>query len=99
LVAAVVWHTYDALLRNVEGSIAAAEPGWCSREFLRRAFRVPFEALECRRVTARANVTNVKSRRLLEGLGFQLEGLIRKLDVDGSDVLIYGMLKEECRFL
>jgi RimJ/RimL family protein N-acetyltransferase len=99
LVAAVVWHGYDALTRNCEVAIAAAERGWCSREFLRRAFRVPFEALECRRVTARINVTNTRSRRLCEGLGFVLEGLLRKADVDGGDVLIYGLLKEECRFL
>ncbi len=99
LIAGIVWHGYDALARNCEVAIAADSPRWCSRRILRMAFSIPFEGLGCRRVTARINVHNDKSRRLCEGLGFQLEGLLRKADIDGTDMLIYGLLKEECRFL
>jgi hypothetical protein len=99
LIAGIVWHSYDARAKNIEGAIASSSPYWASRRVLRFAFEIPFKALGCRRVTARCNASNTKSRRLLERLGFQLEGLLRQAAHDGGDVLIYGLLKEECRFL
>jgi len=44
-------------------------------------------------------VANMRARRLVEGAGFVLEGLVRSAAPDGGDVLIYGMLKEECRWV
>ncbi len=99
LVGAVVWHNYDRQAGDVEVSIAADTPRWLSREMLERIFWFPFVMLECRRISARVSVANTRSRRLCEGLGFQLEGLKRKAMPDGNDMLIYGLLREECRFL
>jgi RimJ/RimL family protein N-acetyltransferase len=44
-------------------------------------------------------VSNTRARRLVEGAGFTLEGLMRSAAADGGDVLIYGMLKPECRWV
>lgn len=99
LIAAVVWHNYDAWAGNVEVAIAADSPRWIGRERLSALFHFPFVAMGCRRVTARISAVNARSRKLCEGLGFQLEGLMRKASPDGNDMLIYGLLKEECRFL
>jgi RimJ/RimL family protein N-acetyltransferase len=99
MIAAVVWHNYDAWSGNVEVAIAADSPRWIGRERLEVLFHFPFIAMGCRRITARISTANVRSRKLCKGLGFQLEGLMRKASPDGNDMLIYGLLKEECKFL
>jgi len=99
MVGAVIFHNYDARARNVEVAIAADTPRWLSRERLELIFDVAFNQIGVRRITARVDTSNTRSRKLAEGLGFQLEGLLRKAAVDGGDVLIYGLLREECRFL
>jgi RimJ/RimL family protein N-acetyltransferase len=99
LAAGVVFYNYDARAGEIEVIIAAEGPGWASREVLWTAFAYPFLQLGCRRVTARVNVGNARARRLVEGAGFVLEGLLRRAGHDGGDVLVYGMLREECRWL
>jgi len=42
---------------------------------------------------------NLDAQRFDEHLGFKREGLIRKGASDGSNLILYGMLKEECRWL
>jgi RimJ/RimL family protein N-acetyltransferase len=79
--------------------IAAESPRWASREVFHTAFAYPFLQLGCRRVTARVPVSNTRARRLVEGAGFALEGLMRSAAQDGGDVLIYGILKQECRWV
>ena len=99
LAAGVVFHNYDARAGDIEVAIAAESPRWASREVFYTAFAYPFLQLGCRRVTARVPVANMRARRLVEGAGFVLEGLVRSAAPDGGDVLIYGMLKEECRWV
>lgn len=66
---------------------------------LRAIFHYVFVQLGCVRCTATTRKTNMKARAFLEGLGFKLEGNLRK-GFDGvKDALIYGLLAEECRFL
>lgn len=79
----------------------AAEPGrrWLNKEFLWRCFAYPFLQLQCHRVTALVRVDNLDAQRFDEHLGFKREGLIRKACTDGTDMILYGMLKEECRWL
>jgi len=65
-----------------------------TRGFLRSIFFYPFCQLECRRMTAL--VENLKSQRLIEHVGFRLEGRMREAAFD-NDVLVYGLLKREAR--
>src|SRR5262249_34114191 len=99
LAAGVVFHNYDARAGDIEVVIAAGAPRWAAREVFFTAFAYPFLQLGCRRVTARVPVSNLRARRLVEGAGFTLEGLMRSAAHDGSDVLIYGILKQECRWV
>lgn len=99
LAAGVVFHNYDAHAGDIEVVIAAESPRWASREVFFTAFAYPFLQLGCRRVTARVPVSNLRARRLVEGAGFVLEGLMRCAASDGGDVMIYGMLKRECRWV
>lgn len=98
LIAGVVFNMYT------EASICmhvAAEPGkrWMTREYLWRCFAYPFLQLNCNRVTGLVREDNLEAQRFDEHLGFKREGLIRKGCVDGSNLILYGMLKEECRWL
>jgi RimJ/RimL family protein N-acetyltransferase len=98
LIAGVVYNMYT------EASICmhvAAKPGkrWMTRDFLFRVFAYPFLQLKCNRVTGLVRVDNIEARRFDEHLGFVQEGVIRKGATDGTDMILYGMLKEECRWL
>jgi RimJ/RimL family protein N-acetyltransferase len=42
---------------------------------------------------------NLDAQRFDEHLGFKREGLVRRGADDGTNLILYGMLKEECRWL
>jgi [ribosomal protein S5]-alanine N-acetyltransferase len=57
-----------------------------------------FESLKLERVTAEVNVANTRSLRVLEKLGFKLEGVLRQHETYRGmrgDVHLFGMLREE----
>ena len=54
----------------------------------------PFEQLGCERITGLVLEDNKAARKFDEGVGFQLEGTIRKAH-QGKNILIYGLLREE----
>lgn len=78
----------------------AAVPGrkWMTKELLRAAFEYPFIQLGYRRLTGYVPAKNWEARRLDEHLGFKKEGVLRDFLKD-DDVIVYGMLKSECRFI
>lgn len=97
LIAAVVFNYYS------ECDIAmhlAAIPGkrWLTRAFLRTAFSYPFDQLGVRRITGYVPAKNLDARRLDEHLGFKCEGIMRHALKD-DDVILFGILREECRFI
>jgi RimJ/RimL family protein N-acetyltransferase len=98
LIAGVVYNIYNgpSVCMHV-----AAEPGkiWLSKKSLFAFFAYPFIQLGCNRVTGLVRVDNIEARRFDEHLGFVQEGVIRKGATDGTDMILYGMLKEECRWL
>ena len=98
LIAGVVFEGYTG--SSISIHVAALEGRlWLSKEFLFRVFAYPFLQLECNRVTGLVRVDNPKAQKLDEHLGFIREGVMRKGATDGTDYIIYGMLKEECRWL
>ena len=98
LIGGVVFNMYTgaAICMSVAGV-----PGkrWITREFIQRAFAYPFVQLNCNRATALVRVDNLVSQRFVEQLGFKREGLLRKASTDGTDMILYGILKEECHWL
>ena len=98
LIAGVVFNIYTGPSICIH---VAAEPGkrWMTRDFLFRTFAYPFIQLKCNRITGLVRVDNLEAQKFDEHLGFKKEGLLRKAASDGTDMILYGMLKEECRFL
>lgn len=98
LISGVVYNMYTVASICMH---VAAVPGkrWMTREYLWRAFAYPFIQLNCHRVTGLVRIDNEESRRFAEHLGFRREGLLRRACTDGTDMILYGMLAEECRWL
>lgn len=96
LVGGVVYHEYRG--NDIQMSTAATSPGWLSEGILRALFAYPFITLKCDRVTAFTPKGSAHSRRFLEKLGFVEEGNMRR-GFAGDDCIVYGMLKEECKWI
>jgi hypothetical protein len=98
MLAGVVYQNYTKTDIHMH---VAALPGkrWLCRAFLGEGFRYPFEQLGCRRVTGLVPARNEAAQRFDAHLGFKQEGRVRGILPDGDDLIIYGMLREECRFL
>jgi len=98
LIAGVVYNWYTGPSISIH---VAAEPGrrWLNRDFLFRVFAYPFLQLSCNRVTGLVRVDNLDAQRFDEHLGFVREGIIRQGAEDKTDFILYGMLKDECRWL
>lgn len=69
LVAGVVYHNYQPLDGVVEVSCASIHRKWMSRDIIRTAISMPFEALGCQAVFARHSEANKEARRFWKALG------------------------------
>lgn len=74
------------------------ERGFLTRAFLRALARYVFDQLGCERITGRIPADRPMAACLGKRLGFTHEGTLRRGHA-GTDILIFGMLKEECRWL
>jgi RimJ/RimL family protein N-acetyltransferase len=97
LVAGIVYNNLREA--NIEATIASSTPKWCTRSVLRAIFWYPFEQLGVGRLTAITELENDHVRTFLSRLGFQQEGIMRRGFRTGADAAVYGMLREECRWL
>lgn len=96
LVAGVIYNCCEGANSNMH--VGAEGSNWMTPEFLYAAFDYPFNQLERRRVTAPIRSSNTKAIRFVENLGFKYEGTMKHYYED-SDMLFYGMLRKDCRFL
>ena len=70
-----------------------------SRASVEAVMSYAFDYLKLRRLTAMIKISNRRARKLAEQIGFKMEGKHRKVTLDGCDALLYGLLKEECRYV
>jgi len=69
----------------------------CSRRVLRAIFTALFS--KAKRLTAEVEPDNLRSLRQVQRLGFHHEGY-HPLGLEGiRDTIVFGMLKEDCRYL
>lgn len=98
IIACVVYNHFDPG-NAVELSVAAEGDRWLTRPFLHAVFSNPFDEWQLRRVWSVIDADNLKSIRLCEHLGFVQEGRLRQAAGPKIDRLLFGMLREECRYL
>jgi len=72
---------------------------WLSRQYLQMVFAYPFRQLGLRRLTSLVSVNNAASLSFCQQCGFIREGQLRKAAESGEDLVLFGMLREECRWL
>jgi hypothetical protein len=97
LVAGVLYNNFRK--HDIQLTAAATDIRWLSKELLTEIFSYPYVQLGCVRTTAVTGRKNARTRKLLEGLGYRLEGVCRK-GLDGKqDACVYGMLKADCKWL
>lgn len=95
LVAGILYYSYFGTSINL--SIVSDTPKAANKTVFKAMLGYPFKQLQCKRVNALIRKGNKRSRRLAEGLGFKLEGVLRKSAPDGKDLCIYGLLDSEYR--
>lgn len=98
LIAGAIYSEYRPPV-DIREAFAAISPTWANKATLRNLFWYPFNHLKVRRMTAIIGSKNKISRDVTERLGFKQEGICRASMDDGDDAIIYGMLKEECRWI
>lgn len=79
--------------RNIE--MSAVITGNVGMPDLRNIFRYCFDRVH--RVTARTSIKNTRTIYMLGVLGFHREGLLREWFRDGTDAVVFGLLKSEQR--
>ena len=101
IVGGVVFNNYHPLTkgRMIEISCATDDPGCLTRGILRGIFEYPFKQLEVNRLKAECSTGNTRCRKLVERLGFQFEGVMRKGHDGEQDSAVYSMLPGECRWV
>jgi RimJ/RimL family protein N-acetyltransferase len=100
-VAGIVFNSYRKFKHgaDIHVQIASDNPHWCQRKILRYIFNYVFIELDCARITAIIKEGNKSSVKLCAGLGFKREGVIRRGYDGKTNALVYGMLKDQCRWI
>jgi hypothetical protein len=74
--------------------------GWFTRELRIRALAFPFLQCGLKRITALISVRNHRSTRFISGFdNFKREGRAREAGPHGEDLILWGLLRRECRHL
>lgn len=80
-------------------TIAATSPRWCTQANLKKAFEHVFDTMGVKYLYALTPDNNERAKKLTLGVGFKPDGKLRGIGPDGDDVNLFGMLREDCRFL
>lgn len=83
--------------RNIEVSVAS--DGSVDRGFIMAAADYVFNQLKCERASCHVSENNHKSIAFIERIGWKREGFRENWYEDGSGAFLYGMKKEDCKWL
>ena len=97
LVAGVMYEGINE--HNAWMHVAAKPEARCTRGYLAACFAYPFVQCGVKRVRGYVNASNQYARRFDEHLGFKPEAVLQGAAADGGDVIIYVMLREDCRYV
>ena len=73
--------------------------GRFTRAIWRVALEYAFETMSMDRLTFRVKVSNHHCIKMLYHLGARVEGRLRKYYSDDEDALVFGLLREECKYV
>lgn len=92
---------YSRITRRSCEMTVATDGGrdWATRATLRHVFGFPFQQLGLHRATVVVRKDNEASLSLCRRLGYVPEGCVREAFDDGTDGIVMGMLRRECRWI
>jgi RimJ/RimL family protein N-acetyltransferase len=70
-----------------------------TKGIMRQVFSYAFNDLKVRRITNACSANNLKAIAINRRAGMVQEGIMRCAHPDGSDLIIFGMLRHECKYL
>lgn len=94
LIAVAVYHDYYPSCGVICMSLAAKSPRWATPRVFAEMLAFPFLGLGCQRITTYQPEGLTHAHKLVEGVGFKLEGVMRRGFGD-RDARIYGLLRED----
>ena len=80
---------------RIEISWASDTPRWVTRSSILYLLAPPFLQWGCHGISLTVAKKNKRCRRFVEGVGFKYEGTLRQAGTDGSNMIIYSLLKPE----
>lgn len=93
IIAGAVYSNYRDF--DIEFTIASISPKWCQKGTLSALLYYPFIQLGCVRMTSTIAFDDKRTLRLAKGIGFEIEGLLKKGFDGKKDALILGIMKEQ----
>ena len=94
LIAVAVYSAFTE--NNVELSLASKNKWWAKPDIIDLLINdYPFKQMGCRRITLLIREDGKHVRRLVEKIGFKHEGTIREMHKDGTNMVVYGILRSE----
>lgn len=96
----IVFCDYDG--NNIFIHSALDTPRACQKKVIKLMFDYIFKQAGCNRATVTCDNDNNKVKKLIKGLGFEQEGLMKNaMQIDDTyvDAAVYGMLKEDCKWV
>lgn len=74
-------------------------PHWMTRSYIREVFAYPFIQCGFARISCVISEHNAESLRFTRHFGWTQEGTVRRAGPKGEDLILFGMLRDECRWL
>jgi RimJ/RimL family protein N-acetyltransferase len=97
MLAVIVYHGFSAGLGFCEVSIAADNPRWAQRGVIRALLSVPFDQFRCRKLYGTILSTNHRACKLISGLGFKKEAVLRHHFGKSQHAAVFGLMAHEYR--
>ena len=97
LIAGVIFNHYR--LPSISMAVAAEGKYWMSRDLLKHVFTYAFDICKCHRIDSLARADAASVLEFDRKIGFVQEGVVRRGEMDGSDLILLGMLREECKYI
>ena len=95
----LLFSDYDG--NNIFVHLAIDDPRCCQRRYIKLMFDYAFNQAKVNRMTALCVNGYKRNERLLAGVGFVKEGVVRKFfrqEEKFVDAALYGILREECKY-
>lgn len=98
IVGAVVYDTFSPKSCLV-GLASDGSRLWMTREFAIRAMAYPFNQCGFSHISCIVSALNPESLRYTRHFGWVQEGVLREAGPLGEDMILFGMLRRECKWL